>query len=630
MKKSILLRTCLFLLWNTIATAQTITQLGAPFVHDNTFDLMQTMDGTFLTTGTKASNGILYKTDCAGDIIAQIEKSFAPYPVLLFDAVELPDGSIVAVGYAALVQTPTDTLDHIVLLKTDAALNEIAFVHYPLSDKDARGQSLAVGQDGTLLVYGEIRGPSFDFWDLFFLRVNPFTLQPAADPILYSFGVDNAEHIVPLDNNEFLLSGSSLIGNIFLPETMINNRLVTLKVDEQGTLIWQYFYQNIYKGKYGFCKSGGVATHPNTGNIMMTGVIYSGAPDSLVDPIYILLDAQGVPLDTATEMIPGRQNLFKTIANSGDYGAYLSVGETPQPAGYSTLLLSNPKEIGNQIVYASSINDTITPVSLRDIIEVSGNRFAFVGTLPDNALNFAITDILLATPDLSDIEVLYQNCALVASFNSPNPSYQWYLDGQPVPGATAGVYFPIQSGEYQVEITDNIGCVGLSDMLTVTLVSASFDLNTNNGAYHFTNTSIGATSYLWDFGDGQTSTETNPVHTYEMSGPYPVTLIAYGPCDADTFTNTIVGANEPSWLTQFKLFPNPNTGIFSLEINGEPQDELAVALFHSTGQLIERQTFGFQTGRLQRRFEFGDLPSGIYLLQIQAKGEAKYAKVVVK
>jgi len=629
MKKSTLLFTSLFWCWNTIATAQTITLLGAPFVFDNTFDLMQTIDGTFLTTGSKGTNGILYKTDCAGNIVAQLEKSFAPYPILLFDTVELPDGSIVAVGYASLVQTPTDTLDHLVLLKTDAALNEIAFAHYPLSDKDARGQSLAVGQDGTLLVYGEIRGPSVDFWDLFFLRVNPFTLQPAAAPVLYTYGVDNAEQIVPLGNDEFLLTGASLIGNIFVPEAMVNNRLVTLKVDEQGNLIWQYFYQNTYKGKYGFCKSGGAATHPGTGNIMMTGVIYSGASDSLVDPIYILLNAQGVPLDTATETIPGRQNLFKTIANSGDYGAYLSVGETLQSAGYSTLFLANPREFDSQ-VYPFSSNDVGTAVSLRDIIEVSGNRFAFVGTLPDNVLNFAITDIIIATPALENIEVLYQNCALVASFNSPDPSYQWYLEGQPVPGATSGVYFPAQSGNYQVQITDGIGCVGLSDTLTVTLASADFEVSTDNGAYQFTNTSIGATSYLWDFGDGQTSTETNPLHTYTMSGPYPVTLIAYGPCGADTFINTIVEANEPSWLTRFRLFPNPNAGVFSLEITGEPHDELAVAFFHSTGQLIERQMFDFQTGALQRRLEFGDLQPGIYLLQIQAKGEAKYAKVVVK
>jgi len=631
MKNSTRLLACFFLFWKVSVTAQTITVLGTPFVHDNAFDLMQTLDGNFLTTGTKGTNGILYKADCAGNIIAQLEKSFSPFPVTLFDAVELPDNSIVAVGYASLVQTPIDTLDHLVLLKTDIGLNEIAFAHYPLSGKDARGKSLAVAQDGTLLIYGEIRGFSVDFWDMFFLRVNPTTLQPAAVPVIYTFGVDNAEQIVPVGNNEFLLSGFSLIGNIFNPEALIANRLVTLKVNEQGGLIWQYFYQNIYKAKYGFCKSGGVATHPGTGNIMMPGVIYSGAPDSLVDPIFILLNSQGMLLDTATEMIPGRQNLFKTIANSGDYGAYLSAGETVQSGGYSTLFFANPREFDNQ-VYPFSSNDIGTAVSLRDIAQVTGNRFAFIGTIPDNVLNFSITDIILATPTLDNIEILYQNCALVASFSSPDPSYQWYLNGQPVPGATSGFYFPTQSGDYQVQVTDGIGCAGLSDTLTVTLAMAGFEVTTDNLTATFISTSTGVTSYSWDFGDGQTSNLPNPEHTYAAGGAYTVTLIASSPCGADTIVQTIglVGAGEPSWLAHFRLFPNPNAGRFFVEINGEPQDELTVAFFNSTGQLIDRQNFEFKTGNLQRSFGFDDLPPGIYLLQIQAKGEAKYVRVVVK
>lgn len=629
MKKIYLLLALLFLL-NHLATAQTVTLLGTPFVQDNTFDLMQTMDGNFLTTGTKANNGILYKTGCAGNIIAQLEKSFSPYPLTLFDAVELPDHSIVAVGYAALVQTPADTLDHLVLLKTNASLNEIAFAHYPLSGKSARGKSLAVGQDGTLLIYGEIQGPFVDFWDMFFLRVNPFTLQPAAAPVIYTFGVDNSQQIVPVGNNEFLLSGFSLIGNIFNPEAMITNRLVTLKVNDQGGVIWQYFYQKTYKGKYGFCKSGGAAIHPATGNIMMPGVIYSGAPDSLADPIFILLNGQGTPLDTAIELIPGRQNLFKTIANSADYGAHLAVGETLKAAGYSTLLLMVPREFNNQIFNALAVNDTVTPVSLRDIVEVTGNRFAFVGTLPDNPLNFGIADIILATPELDNIEILYQNCALVASLSAPDPSYQWYLNGQPIAGATSGFYFPVQTGSYQVYVTDAIGCVGASDTLTVTLPAAGFNVSAGNGTYSFTNTSVAATAYFWDFGDGQTSTQANPVHTYTTSGPYTVTLIASSPCGADTMTNALVGAAEPSWLQQFRLFPNPNDGVFSLETNGQPQDELVFSFFNQVGQVIDRQTFDFQSGNLRHTFEFGDLAPGVYIFQIQAKGEAKYARVVVR
>lgn len=43
---------------------------------------------------------------------------------------------------------------------------------------------------------------------------------------------------------------------------------------------------------------------------------------------------------------------------------------------------------------------------------------------------------------------------------------------------------------------------------------------------HFTNTTSGAVSYQWNFGDGNTSTVSNPVHTYTTSGNFTVTLIA--------------------------------------------------------------------------------------------------------
>jgi PKD repeat protein len=55
--------------------------------------------------------------------------------------------------------------------------------------------------------------------------------------------------------------------------------------------------------------------------------------------------------------------------------------------------------------------------------------------------------------------------------------------------------------------------------------SSAFD-NGNYKIVHFTNESVDATTYAWDFGDGETSTEANPQHEYAADGTYTVTLTA--------------------------------------------------------------------------------------------------------
>lgn len=55
----------------------------------------------------------------------------------------------------------------------------------------------------------------------------------------------------------------------------------------------------------------------------------------------------------------------------------------------------------------------------------------------------------------------------------------------------------------------------------------------------FANRSVGTvTSYLWNFGDGQTSTLANPVHTYRLAGTYDVSLTVTGPAGSSTETKT--------------------------------------------------------------------------------------------
>ncbi|MBB6274362.1 PKD repeat protein [Pedobacter cryoconitis] len=58
------------------------------------------------------------------------------------------------------------------------------------------------------------------------------------------------------------------------------------------------------------------------------------------------------------------------------------------------------------------------------------------------------------------------------------------------------------------------------------LTDLSYTIDVNGNQVKFTPVTAGISSYRWDFGDGQTSTDANPVHIYPGKGKYVPTLYA--------------------------------------------------------------------------------------------------------
>lgn len=87
------------------------------------------------------------------------------------------------------------------------------------------------------------------------------------------------------------------------------------------------------------------------------------------------------------------------------------------------------------------------------------------------------------------------------------------------------------NGEYNVSLTvkNEYGTDTKTQSLVlnnVSLPKADFTFVIDKGKVTFTNTSQFAESYLWNFGDGKTGTEQNPVHTYTENKNYTVKLTA--------------------------------------------------------------------------------------------------------
>lgn len=65
--------------------------------------------------------------------------------------------------------------------------------------------------------------------------------------------------------------------------------------------------------------------------------------------------------------------------------------------------------------------------------------------------------------------------------------------------------------------------------------------------FNFANLSNSATDYMWDFGDGETSTELDPTHTFPAEGTYTVTLTVSDKLGVtDTFTSEILVEEPPT------------------------------------------------------------------------------------
>jgi PKD repeat protein len=69
---------------------------------------------------------------------------------------------------------------------------------------------------------------------------------------------------------------------------------------------------------------------------------------------------------------------------------------------------------------------------------------------------------------------------------------------------------------------------------------AGFTYVADGATITFTNTSTLADSYSWDFGDGTTSTETDPVHVFPADGSYNVSLTATNDVGESTTSQTII------------------------------------------------------------------------------------------
>ncbi len=121
--------------------------------------------------------------------------------------------------------------------------------------------------------------------------------------------------------------------------------------------------------------------------------------------------------------------------------------------------------------------------------------------------------------------------------------------------------------------------------------SANFTLTTAEYTLITQNLSAGATSWLWDFGDGQTSALFEPFHVYASTGSYTVKLKACNDCFCDSVAESIS-------ITTLKI-PRPGYAAGSIRLAwGNEAGMLRLVNFYGKGTLHLFDLTGRKTGTI--------------------------------
>lgn len=213
--------------------------------------------------------------------------------------------------------------------------------------------------------------------------------------------------------------------------------------------------------------------------------------------------------------------------------------------------------------------------------------------------------------------------------NNTGASYPYTLQGiMTINGSPAGPDFYYYL--YDLEVLRD-SCISDPAPVTATVIEANFSFQANLGVLNFTDASSGATSWLWDFGDGNTSTQQNPTHTYTQNGTYTVTLsINGGACTfIDSLEVFVVGIDDIfSNPASVVIMPNPTAGGATLVLNEATKKLIEVQVVGMDGRVLMDTEIG--RGSSQVELDMTDYPNGMYYVCLKSGDQQVVKKLVVQ
>ncbi len=257
---------------------------------------------------------------------------------------------------------------------------------------------------------------------------------------------------------------------------------------------------------------------------------------------------------------------------------------------------------GNSNISRDTLIVTVNADQTPPVVTLTGSSTTYV------YLSDPYTDQLPTATDCSGIASITSNAASVVNVT------------------TAGSYTVTYT------VTDNNGLVTTvtRNVIVGSEPDPRFTYTNNSLTYSFTESSLyNPTAWLWEFGDGLTSTARNPTYTYTAAGTYEVCLTArnlfnnapYSKPAKKTCETVVVtvGINDIALERSINVYPNPTTGNLTINVKDLSFETMNVTVFNVLGERVLANEYNKVQAQSLINLNIAGNAAGIYMIQISTE-----------
>jgi hypothetical protein len=221
--------------------------------------------------------------------------------------------------------------------------------------------------------------------------------------------------------------------------------------------------------------------------------------------------------------------------------------------------------------------------------------------------------------------------------------YQWFRNA--AQNGISNKLYVKESGNYFVRATDTFGCSNSSQVKSLNTYDKNDELSFIATPRYFTASPYIVAfdnltpnyldyNFIWDFGDGNTSSIINPFHTYSDTGIYAVKLVAHSKntgCTSNLAKADYIHCSNAITIDDFDysdgkplIYPNPVDELLNVDLKNDHPGNSTIEIISVSGKMLIKADLN----KRKSVIDVSDLTNGVYIVKILDNNQQQIFRLI--